>query len=255
MNDSLFKEDHTTVDVNKNYLEELVGEDKKFKTAEDLAKGKYLADQFIAFKNQEYDQLRTDYLKLKEEYDAGPSLRELVDQMKSQQLASRENTNSNEDVKLPAFDPKEVETLVSKQLKEHETANKQRENFNLVMGKLKERYGSHYRDTLNKQVEDLNLDEEYVNELARNRPTVFMRTFGLDTPVRKDTYQAPPRSDVRSDSFSPQVPQNRTWSYYQELRRKNPDLYSNPKTQVQMHKDALELGDAFGDGNWSQLGN
>jgi hypothetical protein len=38
----------------------------------------------------------------------------------------------------------------------------------------------------------------------------------------------------------------RTWAYYQELKKTNPKLYLDPKISVQMDKDAIALGDAFG---------
>jgi hypothetical protein len=38
----------------------------------------------------------------------------------------------------------------------------------------------------------------------------------------------------------------RTWAYYQELKKTNPKLYLDPKIAAQMDKDAIALGDAFG---------
>ncbi len=53
---------------------------------------------------------------------------------------------------------------------------------------------------------------------------------------------------LRSDAESQR---NRTWAFYQELKKSNPTEYWRPKTQVQMHKDAEALGDAFANGDFS----
>jgi hypothetical protein len=38
----------------------------------------------------------------------------------------------------------------------------------------------------------------------------------------------------------------RTWSYYQEIKKTDKDKYLSPKIQRQMENDAIDLGDAFG---------
>jgi hypothetical protein len=42
----------------------------------------------------------------------------------------------------------------------------------------------------------------------------------------------------------------RTWSYYENLRKNDRWKYADPKTQVQMLKDRMELGAVFEDGNF-----
>ena len=43
----------------------------------------------------------------------------------------------------------------------------------------------------------------------------------------------------------------RTWSYYEKLRKKDPDTYYSTKTVLQMHQDAADLGKAFQDGTYN----
>lgn len=252
MTEDLFKDIDIQVDPNKNYLEDLVGDGKKFKDVEALAKGKYMSDTYIPVLERQLDELRGDYNKLREEYNAGPKLQELLDQITNkQQLA--DNTpqiNDGVDTKVPAYDPKEIESLVSSKILEHENTKKQQDNYNQIRTKLLERFGENYKNVLKEQSENLGLTDEFVNDLARKHPSVFLKTFGLDKAPQGENFQSPPNSSARSDSFSPQTTK-RTWSYYQKMKKENPDLYRNPKTQVQMHHDAISLGREFEDGDWN----
>lgn len=239
------------VDPNKNYLEELVGENKKFKDVESLARGKYEADRMITFKNEEFDKLRDDYLKLREDYNSRAKLEELIDQLKQPQQQSHDETlNVNNQ---PQYGPKEIEGLVSSKLQEFEVNRKQEENFNLVRGKLQQRYGSNYKDAVKQQIEDLGITEAELSEMARRQPKVLIRTLGLDQEVSQERFQSPPRNQQRSDNFSPSL-QKRTWSYYQKLRKDDPNLYWNPKTQLQLMTDKATLGKEFEDGDWDVIG-
>jgi len=70
-----------TIDPSKNYLAELVGEGKKFKTQEDLARGKAESDAYIKILEKRSDELRNDYLKLRDDYSSRAKLEEVVDQL------------------------------------------------------------------------------------------------------------------------------------------------------------------------------
>lgn len=248
--------DQPTVDQNINYLQELVGENKKFKTNEDLAKGKYTSDQYIKTLEQKMDDLRGDYMKLNEEYNAGPKLKELIDQLAKERLASNNNPPVKEDLPpVVQFDPKKVEELVNSKYQEIETRKKQAENFNSVKAKLQERFGPNYRDTYLEQVTALGLTPEYADNLAQNYPSVFMKTFGLDQVQNKEQFQAPPKSDRRSDNFTPKGSEKRTWAFYQKMKVENPKRYHDPKTSVEMHNDMIALGDTFKDGDYSRFGD
>lgn len=239
-------------DPNKNYVEELVGEGKKFKTIEDLAKGKAEADAFIAFKNREYDTLKEDYLNLRKEHTAGSRLEDLITKLSlTQQPSSNESPEVNEENKVPAYKPEDIDARVLETVSRLETQRKETANFNEVQAKLQEKLGPNYENILKQQVADLGLSPEDVNTLAKKSPKAFFKTLGLEEKQQGDnTFNAPPRSQNRSDSFAPSSTK-RTWAYYEKMRKEQPSVYLNPKTQVQMHKDHKELGNAFEDGDFN----
>jgi len=238
------------IDPNKDYLTELVGEGKKFKSPQELARGKYEADLYVRTLERQKDELRSDFLKLKDEQAARAKLEDLIDQWSNKQQSSSDNTQANEQqTTKPVIDSKEIESLVSSKIQEHELTKKQQENFAQVRTKLKEHFGSNYQEVLKQQIDNLGLNEDFINDLARRYPTVLYKTLGLDQEQR-ESFQSPPRSNQRSDNFAPSTTK-RTWSYYQKIKKENPKLYYDPKTTVQMHNDAIALGKEFEDGDFN----
>jgi hypothetical protein len=235
--------DQPTIDPNKDYLSELVGEGKKFPSATELARGKAESDQFITQLQAENAELRTHALKLREENVAKSRLEELVDRLAKAQPQGSDPTPTANEGNTSAFDPVKVEELVANKIRQHEESKKQLDNFNLVQNKLKERYGANYTQTLRQQTESLGLSEIEVNDLARNNPNVLFRVIGMDQPPRQDLFQAPIRGAI--SQFMPKVPDVRNWEYYEKMRKDNPNLYSKPEIQLQLHRDAVSLGDQF----------
>lgn len=242
------------IDPDKNYLEELVGEGKKFQSAAELARGKAESDAYIKVMEVRQDELRADYLRLRDEQTAGAKLQDLIDQMQGAQQNNTTRTKQVEDERTPEFDEAKLDTLLETKFQQRETKRRQEENYSLVKSKLKERYGANYGSVLKDQIDSLGLTSDTLEALAKNNPLVLIRTLGLDTEPQRDNFQSPPRSAQRNDSFAPKT-QKRTWSYYQNLKKSDPVAYRDPKTTVQMHRDAQELGDAFKDGDYSKYGD
>ena len=54
------------------------------------------------------------------------------------------------------------------------------------------------------------------------------------------------QGSVRTDGVNMQASTERDWSYYQNLRRENRNLYYTPKIQRQLMEDKSRLGSKFG---------
>lgn len=233
-----------TIDPTKNYLEELVGEGKKFKTVEELARGKYEADLTVRNREMRLDQIQEDYKKLHEEYKAAAKLQELIDKLET--TPSRdENLNSNQstDDTAKMFDPNEIDSLLNRKLQEAEVNKKKAENRRIVQDKLQEQLGESYQAILKQQINALGLDTSYADNLAETSPAAFFKVFGLDQKDGKETFNSPMRStERRSDSFTPST-HKRGWSYYEQMRKEKPTVYHDPKTHNQMIKDIQEIGE------------
>lgn len=256
--------DQVQIDENKDYFAELTAPGAKFditkydndpmKAAQAIAKGKWHADATLEHRNQSYDELRNDWKQLREEYNAGPKIKEYLDQLVAQ---TQHKEPSVIDVNTPVYDPAEVEKLLEAKmdakLKQREIERKQEQNYRMVESKLTEHFGPNYQSALKQQVDQLGLDKDFVNTLAKDHPEVLFRTLGIGLKQSDNTFQSPMQSTQRRDQFAPT--QKRTNSYYQKMRKDNPDLYRSPKIQTQMMQDAIALGDDFKDGDWFAYGH
>lgn len=266
MSDNLFEIKEETipqVDQDKDYWEQLTSEGGKFdktkyQTEDDLkkalARSKYEADLTVDLYKKRMDQLRTDYVKLHDQHQAGANLTELIDKLQRGQPTNNAPTLRVEDVKEPQkeLNVDEIAQRALAILENKTLEDKAKANFNLVQEKLTEQFGNNFQSVVNEHRESLGLSVEDVNSLAKKSPAAFFKVMGFDQQ-REASFQAPPQSSQRS-SFSPRV-DRRTWSWYQDLKRKDPKTYHSIKTTNQMAKDYEQLGESFEDGDFKSYGN
>lgn len=244
--------DNLDLDPNEDYLSKLTGpggkfDKTKYKTEQEayqaMARAKAESDSYIEIMKRRMDEMRTDLNKRDEEATAKVKLQELIDRLEKTKQPSEENNQMNKDDDKPLYDPKSVEDLIVSKIRETETQKREAINFETVMGKLKERYGAKYPAVLEEQISELGLTKDAVNSMARTMPQVLIRTLGLDQEPQRDVFSGAPRSSVRSDNFLPKGGEKRDYAYYQALKKTDPERYRDPKTTVQMHKDAAALGE------------
>jgi hypothetical protein len=248
------KEESFQFDENKDYLPELVGEGKKFRDQEALAKGKIQSDLYVKTLEQRLDEMRRDYEEARKASMTGDRINELIDRLNKGSTETNLNLepkHENGENTTPSIKPEDVEGIVLKKIEESKRFEKEQANFNTVQAKLRERYGNNFTAVLEQQRQNLGLDAEDINALAKKSPVAFFKTLGLDQP-QQDSFQSPPRSTIRNDNFLPNV-EKRTWSWYQNVKKKDKALYYAPKTIAQMHRDHAELGREFEDGDYNAV--
>ena len=215
----------------------------KDKPHDELLKAKVDSDIYIKTLERQKDELRNDYIAQREELLAKAKFEDLVDRL---QNPDRQVTPPIvNDTEKPPMDLKEIEAMVLNKIKENKLTEKQNDNFTQVQNKLQERFGTTYHGVLKEQQNTLGLTDDDVNALAKKSPEAFFRIMGLNEQPRTESFQTPPRSAQRADSFAPKGQTKRDWNYYQELKKAQPLIYLDPKISVQMHNDAVAQGEAF----------
>lgn len=251
MADSLLNDDsNDQFDPNKDYLSILTGPGGKYDKAKyggdeaaalkAMARGKAEADTLIDVMKVRNDEMRNDYLALREQHQASAQLKDLIDQFEKSRGNASEFT-PKDDNSQPAIKPEDIDRIVEDRLTKHQKTLKENENFNAIQGKLKEQLGEDYQAIYKQRLDNLGLTREFADDLARQHPTAFIRTFGLDSKPERQDFQAPARSSVRPNSFGPNV-QKKDYAYYQELKKANPRIYLDPKISLEMHDSLMEMG-------------
>lgn len=223
----------------------------KDKPAEEIIKAKVDSDLYIRELTSTMDQMRQDLLETRNKANEQAKLQDLIDRLENMQHEQVATPNAN-DVQ-PSFNPEEIESLVTKKIQETEAQKIASRNFTEVENKLKEKFGSNYKQILQEKVSTLGLSTEDIDSLARKSPTAFFNTLGLNEHTN-DGFTPPPRSNTNNVPFTPNVKQ-RTWSYWQEIRKSNPQEYYDPKNTLLRIKDAETLGEAFKDGDYKLYGH
>lgn len=248
MNESLLDPNKDfTIDPEKDYFQELVGENKKYKDNAALARSRVEADRHINLIEQQNKEYRDDILKLREELRARENLQDLIDKLDQQRKTEGQTTPSSP-TDVPSIKPEEIDTLLDRKITERESRRQQESNLKLVRDKLQERYGDRYQDVLNKQVSELGLSD--VDSMARTQPKLLIKALGLDQQPQTEGFQSPSSTSQR---FSPTTEPTRDWDWYEHLRKTDPTAYYSPKITRQMNEDYQRLGPKFETGNFKKF--
>lgn len=237
-------------------LAHLVGEDKKFKTAIDLARGKLEADSFIERLLQEKRELEEDLQnRIKyEDYLAELDSRLNKDNGTPSNQPNKPNTgernsSTNEGSNLN-ITQEDLESLVVKMAEKTIKQKEQDANVKKAQDIAQEILGENYGAILRDRAASQGLDEDLLNELARRNPTSFLNVLGV-----KKEEQTPNVEQVKSNVFgskmegirTPNSPNNETpkMSDFTALRKTDPKKYWSAETQRRIFELTKEHGEAF----------
>lgn len=211
-----------------------------FKDPQVLAKSKLESDNFIGELQRQVEELRTELGK--EEYS-----KKLLAEIQSGRRdpnatsAPKDGDTKPSDTK-PDLSEDVVKRLVEQTLTQREQANTSGQNTKLVQEKLQEKYGTEAKAHVETKARELGMSFERLSSLAAESPTAFMTLIGEPAPEYKPLVNG--TVNTSSANFSNAA--EKDWNYYQNLRRTNKTLYFDPKTQQQMLKDKMRLGNRFG---------
>jgi hypothetical protein len=230
----LFSDDPKTIDPSKNYLEELVGENKKFASPEELARGKAESDFFI-------ERITAENAQLRDEVNKRKSLEEIRDQLVAlRETTPTPNSPSNHDDerdRANLFDQSKVDQLVSQKFQELSREEKEKANLESVIEVLKGKFGGGFQSVVQARADELGLGQKYLTDLAKVQPKAFLALVGAEGS--KET----PGSVTTARTNPTALTTKRGWSYYEDIRKKDPVRYNS--LHGEMLKHLTEQGDDF----------
>ena len=243
MSNGLFDETNIPViDPDKDYYTELVGEGKKFKDEKSLARSKVEADEFIKSLTKEMGEL-------KQELNTRARLEDLLTKVVEPKVppSNVENQTPREENQLPAsgLTADQLEEVLNRKLNEREVKSNRERNVSAIKQELASKFGTGYVDVLKAKASELGVTSDWMNSLAADNPKALLKLVGADTVQARpnDLFSAPPQNQVVT-GFVPNT-QDRTQSYYNDLKKRDPKTYWHKDTQVALHKDAMRLGERF----------
>lgn len=226
--------------TNESFVAQLVGEGKKFKTVEELAKGKIEADNHIGNITKTLDELRAELAK--QDY-----AKALLEQMNKASETTAEqpppNIPSPSNTENTTQSASDIEALVEKAITEKERSRTVAQNIAVVGEEMERQFGDKATQILKSKSQELGMSMDRLKEIAAESPTAFFQLVGV-TASRKSQASTAPQSSVRSEGFNSN-PQDRDFDYYQKIRRENRSLYYSPKVQNMMVQDRERLGNRF----------
>lgn len=216
-----------------NPLNELVGDGKKYKTVEELAKAYKNADQFI-------ETLKTEKRTAEEQYhDAiskSKSIEEILAALNETKTTIVENPTQTQT-------PVDVRGEVDKVLAERETAAKKKATADTSWTKLAELYG------------DLDKARVAVTEYVSGDPVKakLIETLGSTNPDEMVKFMSSMKKPVeiftddgsRSTADPNGIPAALTWKLAKDVKKNNPRLYNSMKFQKALHEAAASNSEFY----------
>jgi hypothetical protein len=236
-----------TTPISDVTVDNLVGEGKKFKTVDDLARSKFESDRVIQAREQELASLR-------EELSKRETAEEMIRKLQERQNTPPQTPGQPEQEQPPAKASSFTDEDLEKRIKEIQSKTTLEErvaaNVEEVTKRLIAEFGSEDKanEVVNRKAAELGVSPKFLQETAAHSPKAFYVQLGL-TEAPKGTVGVP-RSDVKTDMFQHSASAKPgTYAYYQDLKSKMKDTeYFSPKIQNQLMKDAFaaaERGEDF----------
>jgi hypothetical protein len=221
-------------------FDDLVGEGKKYRTADEAARAIIEKDNFI-------ERLQQENATARQELRSRTNLEEVVAQLRGTPAAQPEPQPNREIAPTPRQEPvveteTDIETLIRNLLKQEKDKDQKTKNLETAQNGLRERFGADYKQTLKSIVDELGVSEQFVNDLAAKSPTGFLK---LIDSVKAPDDRAPVTPPPSRTQVAPNGGGRRNKAYYDELRRTNINEYLSPRVQNQLYKDAMEQGESF----------
>lgn len=154
--------------------QDLVGEGKKYASAEDALRSVPHAQKHI-------QTLETEMAELKEELAKRKTTQELLDELKSETKQPVENTTQEAGLNEDA-----IMSLVNQTLQRNEQTKTAKANADSVAQKFQSKYGSEAETVYNKLAGELGMSTQQLNSLATSSPSVVLRLAGLTDSASSD---------------------------------------------------------------------
>jgi len=228
-----------------SFLDKLVEtKGENWRDPETLAKGKLEADGYIKNLEDQLVQMREDMKKQDYQADLLAQLQNKATETTTVNNGESNNNNGSIDTQntTGVVDEDTLKSLVEKTLTQREKNSTVQQNLSQVDKELESSFGTEAAATVQKKAKELGMSMDRLRDIASESPSAFFTLIGQP----EKTFSPMVQGSVRTEGVNMQASADRNWSYYQNLRRENPNQYYSPKVQQQLIQDKMKMGDKFG---------
>lgn len=231
----------TSVDPDSK-LALLVGEGRKYKTVEELAKAYVNVDEFV-------ETLKGENQKLREDVSKAKTLDEVLERLKGTTDTTTTDKGGTTATTSSGLTVQDVTKIVSNTISGMETQRSKETNLKAADAKMKELFGEKAQEVFDKEAATPAMRDALIN-LASVSPEKFVAMF---QPVTNSAgSQVDSTTSVNTTALNANAGNARALNpecaeFYKELRKKNPAQYYSQAIQTQMHRAATkDPGKYFG---------
>lgn len=221
----------------------LVGEGKKYSSVEAAVSSLPHKELHIGKLEAENEAMRIQLEEAKRELDRASKVDEILNQMSSPSL---EQEKGNNNLNSQPLDTAAITDSVLAQLEQRNTQAIAAKNKADVELHMQSKYGlEKSQQMVNAKAAELGVGVDFLMELAAKSPKAFYTQLGVDAQPASPQ-SVPTDSSVNTESLNMSAsPAKDTYSYFQELRKKDPKAWEHPDTQARMFELAREKGSDF----------
>lgn len=228
---------------NSNPLEVLVGEGKKFKTAEELAAGKLEADRVIEARERELAELRAELARR-------ATTEDLINRIQNRPnpppvQSERPAEEQQPAASAPSFTDEDLKARIREATQDLSREEKIKNNVTAVAQKLTEHFGDETKanQAVHAKARELGVDVKFLQDAAADSPAAFYQLIGLSAASSAPTGV---RSDVNPElaATARSGPKPGTYAYYEDIRAtQGVEAYFDPKVQQALMRDAFKAAE------------
>jgi hypothetical protein len=223
----------------KDLLSELVGEGKKYKTAEDLARSRLEADIHI-------QKIELENKEMREKLAAAKSVEDVLEAVRANTASAKETPDPTEKPNATgqALNAEQVAKMVAETVTGLRTKEVRDANLAKANAKMVELFGEKAQEVYLKEANTPELQRVY-KELAETNPDKFVELFQPKTTQNQSVDTKGKNTAAMNLNQNTGTVQPGTQLYYAKLRKENPKAYYSPAIQLEMHQRAIADPDKY----------
>lgn len=217
---------------NQGIVSQLVGEGKKFKTVDDLARGKLEADIYVESLKKKLADSEAERAKL---INTDEKFNQVL-----QQLEQNKQAPSQGNTQVPALGASDIADIVRNQMTLAEQQKTAEQNIATTNSRLNELFGDKAKEVVVSKAKALGISMADLQIISAKSPNAFLTMIGAAESTPKTSNSSPTGTVNTAADFSPGIKAG-TKEYYVELRKKDPKFYEKymPEIMEKVKKEGL----------------